>query len=138
MRIVLDSNILFSALIKDSFKRKIILEYDGKFLFPSYIFEELQEHKKELLQKAQMNADEFDTILQILLKKVFIIPKEALLPFKQEAIDIVKDIDLDDALFFACALAYPESVIWSDDKKLKEQTKIKVCNTPEIVKILSS
>ncbi len=136
MRIVLDSNILFSALIKDSFKRKIILEYDEKFLFPDYIFEELQEHKDELLQKAQMNSDEFETILQILLQKVFIIPKEALLPFKQEAIEIIRNIDLDDALFIACALAYPESVIWSDDKKLKEQTKIKIFNTPEIAKLL--
>jgi len=41
MEIILDSNILFSALIKDSYIRQIILEYEGYFLFPTYIFEEL-------------------------------------------------------------------------------------------------
>jgi len=44
MSIVLDANILFSALIKDSLTRKIILEYDGLFLFPEIIFEEMKKH----------------------------------------------------------------------------------------------
>jgi len=35
MNIVLDANVLFSALIKDSTTRRIILEYDGALLFPA-------------------------------------------------------------------------------------------------------
>lgn len=34
MRIVMDSNVLFSALIKDSVTRRMILEYDRNFLVP--------------------------------------------------------------------------------------------------------
>ena len=54
MRIIIDSNILFSALIKDSVTRKIILEYNGCFLFPYIIFEEMEEHKEELLEKKSL------------------------------------------------------------------------------------
>lgn len=136
MKIVLDSNVLFSALIKDSTTRKLILEYNKFFLFPSYIFEEMEKHKGELLKKSRMNKEDFDKLLEIILKKVLIVPEELLKANKNEAIGIVKDIDLDDAVFIACALAYPESVIWSDDKKLKRQNKVKILNSTEMMKYL--
>jgi predicted nucleic acid-binding protein len=136
MNIIIDSNVLFSALIKDSMKRKLILNYDGFFLFPEFIFEEMEEHKEELLNKSKMNQDDFGKLLGVILQKVVIVPNEILQPFKEEAVQIVKDIDIDDVLFAACALAYENSIIWSDDKGLKRQKKIKVLNTEEIIKIL--
>ncbi|MBD3204289.1 hypothetical protein GF327_08400 [Candidatus Woesearchaeota archaeon] len=51
MKIIIDSNVLFSALIRDSTTRNIIFEYDSFFLFPSNIFEEMQEHIDELYKK---------------------------------------------------------------------------------------
>ena len=60
------------------------------------------------------------------MKKVLLIPKESLKVYRAEAVNIVKGIDTDDAVFIACALAYPNSIIWSDDKKLKKQDKIKL------------
>jgi len=37
---------------------------------------------------------------------------------------------------FACALAYKDSVIWSDDKKLKKQSEIQIINTSEMYNII--
>lgn len=136
MNVIIDSNSLFSALIKDSGTRRIILEYDGFFLFPSFIFVELQKHKAELLKKSGMQEEDFNMLLQLILKKVIIIPNEVLIPYKKEAFEIVKNIDPDDVLFVASALAYPNSIIWSNDGKLKKQSKIKVLNTKEIIKLL--
>lgn len=136
MNIVLDSNVLFSALIKDSTTRKLILEHNTLFLFPSYIFEEIEEHKHEILKKSKMNKEDFDKLLKIILKKVLIVPEDVLKMHKDEAIEIVKDIDLDDAVFFACALAYPESIIWSDDKQLKKQTRVRILNSTEMINYL--
>jgi predicted nucleic acid-binding protein len=136
MNIIIDSNSLFSALIKNSKTRRIILEYDNLFLFPSFIFIEMQKHKSELLKKSRMSERDFNKLLQLILRKVVIVPNEVLIPYKKEAYEIVKDIDLDDILFIACALAYPNSVIWSDDKKLKRQSKVKILNTQEIIKFL--
>lgn len=136
MHIVIDSNILFSALIKDSTTRKLILEYDGLFLFPSFIFEEAEKHKNELLIKSRMNEQEFNELLSIILRKVILVPSETLYPYHKEALEIVKNIDIDDTLFFACASAYPESILWSNDRNLKNQTRIKVLNTSEIKHLL--
>lgn len=129
--IVIDSNVLVSALIKDSKTRQLILEYNGLFLFPSYIFEELQKHKEELRKKSKMEG--FETLLAILLKKVEIVPEERLKAHKKEAVELAKNIDLNDAVFFACALTHPGSIIWSDDKKLKNQNRIKIMNTTEMI-----
>ena len=136
MNIIIDSNVLFSALIRNSISRRIILEYNGYFLFPIFIFEEMEKHKKTLLKKSGMNAKDFNLLLNILLKKVMIVPTEVLYPYRKEAYEIIKDIDPDDILFIACALAYPDNFIWSDDKKLKQQSKIRIINTSEILCIL--
>lgn len=81
------------------------------FCFSSFIFEETGKHKETLLNKSQMNIKDFNMLLNILLRKVMIVPTEVLFPYRKEAYEIVKDIDPDDSLFIACALAYPDSFI---------------------------
>ncbi|MBU0929887.1 MAG: hypothetical protein KJ623_02350 [Nanoarchaeota archaeon] len=93
-------------------------------------------HKDELLKKSGIDKENFNIVLQLILKKVMIVPNDILLPFKEDALNIIKNIDINDINFIACALAYPDSIIWSDDKKLKEQTKIKIINTKEIIELL--
>ena len=96
----------------------------------------MEKHKEELLIKSGMDIKDFNEILGIILKKVIIIPEEVLFQYRDEALEIIRDIELDDVLFIACALAYNDSIIWSDDKKLKEQTKIKIINTNEFIELL--
>ncbi len=136
MNIILDSNILFAALIRESTTRKLILWHDGYFLIPSYIFIEMESHKAELLAKSGLDKPNFDWLLRLLLNKVIIIPNNTLQPYRKQADHLVKDIDLGDALFVAAALAYSGSVLWSDDKKLKRIDGINVINTSEMIRIL--
>ena len=136
MNIVIDSNVLFSALIKDSTTRKLILEYGSFFLFPSFIFEEMEKHKEFLLKKSGMNKQDFDALLGLILKKVMIVPNEILANYHKEALEIAKDVDINDSIFVACALAYPNSVIWSNERKLKKLDKVKVLSTEELLQIL--
>ena len=136
MNIILDSNALFSALIKNSTKRKLILEYDSIFLFPGQIFIEVEKYKDYLLKKSKMNQEEFDKLLQLILEKVIVVPNENLGPFIKEAWELIKDHSPEDVIFIAYGLAYENSILWSDDKKLKRQNKVKVLNTNEIVRML--
>ncbi len=136
MKIIIDSNILFSAMIKDSTTRSIILEYDGQFLFPEFIFQELKKHKVELLRKSKMKESEFNNLLDIILSKVKIIHNEEISHHKHRAWRLVKDIDPNDAIFIATALTIPQSIIWSNDQKLKAVKRVKVFNTAEIIKIM--
>ena len=138
MNITIDSNILFSAIIKDSLTRKLILEYDGLFLFPSYIFEEMEKHKELLLKKSGMNEKEFNELMGLILKKVAIVQEEVLLKYRQEALEIIRGIDESDVVFIACALAHDNSILWSNEKRLKNQSRVKVMSTNEISKILST
>lgn len=65
-------------------------------------------------------------------------PKELVTFQREEAYNLVKNIDVDDVLFFATALVFKNSIIWSDDARLKKQTKVKVLNTQEIVNLLKN
>jgi len=114
----------------------MILEYNGFFLFPSFIFEEMEKHKDELTKKSSMKSKDFEKLLTLLLQKVMIVPNEILFKYRSKAYDIVKEIDPDDTVFIACALAYKDGVIWSDDKKLKKQSEIQIINTSEMYNII--
>lgn len=131
--IILDSNILFSALIKDSITRKIILNYNGFFYMPSFVFDEINKHKKEIFQKSGLKQEEFGILMEVLLAKIRVIPKYKLLPFKNKSASIARNIDPNDAVFIASVLAYPGSILWSDDKNLKKIEGIRVLNTKEII-----
>ena len=65
-------------------------------------------------------------MLRIILKKIRVVKSSVLKSYEKEADKIVKNIDPDDSLFFACALANSGSVIWSNDAKLKTQNKIRI------------
>ena len=62
---------------------------------------------------------------------------EVLAPHRRKAYEAVKDIDPDDVIFIACTLAYPNSILWSDDKKLKNLKNITILNTKEIIDLLA-
>lgn len=135
-KIIIDSNVLFSALIKNSLTRKIILEYERFFLFPSYIFKEMEKYIKDLFRKSKMKKKDFDLLLNLILYKVNIVENEVLDKYRKDAYEIVKCIDPDDVIFIACELAHQNSILWSYDKKLKKQTKVRVLNTSELYSFL--
>ncbi len=93
----------------------------------------MERHKFELLKKSGMDNEEFQNLLNLLLQKVMIVPSRTLQRYKKEAYEIIKNIDPDDVTFIACALAYPDSIIWSDDKKLKQQKKVPIITTSEVI-----
>jgi len=73
-------------------------------------------------------------LLSLILTRVKLVSPELLETNKLEALEIAKSInDLDDLLFIACALTYSDSAIWSNDKDLKRQSKVKVMDTKEFL-----
>jgi len=133
MHVIIDANILFFALIKNSKTREILLKSDFVFLFPSFLFEEMFKYKDLLLKKSGMSYDDFNKLLNILLQRITVVSDAMLIKKRDYALTIARDIDINDVLYFACALAYPKSIIWSNDKKLKRQSIIDVLNTKEIL-----
>ncbi|MBI5393098.1 hypothetical protein HZA96_04465 [Candidatus Woesearchaeota archaeon] len=58
MELVLDANILVSALVKDSHTRHFLLLSGHSFYAPEFILAEISEHIKELESKTELSESE--------------------------------------------------------------------------------
>src|SRR3989344_8057007 len=110
MKFVMDTNILISALIKDSFSRKIILESNFKFLSPDFSLQEIEKYKEEILEKSGITNNDFYTLLYSILDKIEIVKKDEYNYKIKEAEDIIGKIDIKDVPFIALALALGNEV----------------------------
>src|SRR3989338_2437622 len=131
MRLVIDTNRVIAALIKDSFSRKIILHIDAELITIPLLKEEVMKYKEMILAKSGLNETSFDLILQKLYEKMAVLNEEIIKKYRKEAGEVMDRIDPDDTQFIAAALA-THSDIWSDDLHFQKQTKIKVWKTKEI------
>ena len=136
MRLVIDTNIIFSALIKDSTTRRILLTSKFDFFVPEYVFIEIQKHSEEILEKSGYGQDDFDTMLDTLISNINVIPTEEFKNYIPKAFKIMKDIDEDDTSFLALAIMINGDGIWSNDPHFDKQNKIKVWKTKDIIKFL--
>ncbi|MBT4136203.1 PIN domain-containing protein [archaeon] len=132
MDIVIDTNIFISALIRDNLTRELIFNFKYNLLFPEFEFEEIFNHKKEILRKSKLTDYEFNILLLRLLKKVKIIRTKRIIENREEAKKIIEKIDPNDVIFIATALTF-NCPIWSDDKHFQKQNKVKVLTTKDII-----
>lgn len=135
MILVIDSNILLSAMIRDSDTRKIILESGWSFYYPEISFHEIRKYKALVLEKSRISEEEYNQLLGLLLKHITLVPTEMFLNNLKEADEIMGKIDPDDVVFLAVAMSLSNSEIWSHDSHFQRQNKIKVLRTEDIVKL---
>jgi len=133
MNIILDTNILISALIKNSATRKIIIESGLNLFYPELSFKELLKHKKYILYKSNYNEEEFLKIINKLLEYINLIPLEVIEPKLKEAKEIMGKVDVNDILFISAALSL-NGIIWSEDKDFDRQNIIKIIKTSDLIK----
>ena len=134
MNIVIDTNIFISALIKDGMTRNLIISSKDSLLIPEFEFDEIEKHKKEILEKSKLSESELNNLFSNLLKYVAVIETEKIIGYRGEAFEIIGKIDKDDVIFVATVLAF-NAAIWSEDSDFQKQNKIKVLTTKDIIKI---
>ena len=132
MIIVIDTNVLISALIKDSLTRRIIVGYGMNFVYPEISLHEIRKHEKLIIKKSGLTVDEFHRLLARILDYVVLVPTEVIEEHVREAKSIMCDIDPKDTVFIATALSFENAVIWSEDKDFDKQDKIKVVKTRQL------
>ncbi len=131
MDVVIDANVFFAILIKDSFSCHLLFSERFHLFTPEFIFTEFEKHKKEIMKKTERTTEDFFRLLEIFKRRITIIPLEELIDYIDEAERITPDPK--DLAYFALALKL-NGVIWSNDKKLKEQNRVKVYSTHELIK----
>lgn len=135
MRIILDVNVILSALIRDSTTRKLILTSGFSFYFPEPSLNKIIKYKGYVLEKSGLSAAECDKLIATLFKYVKLIPVGEIQKNWDKAKEIMEHIDEEDVIFIAAALSTPDSAIWSNDRDFEKQSKVKVLKTENIMKI---
>lgn len=138
MKFILDTNILLSALIKDSTTRKIIVKSGRTFYYPEMSFHEVRKYKDLVIKKSRLSEDEYTKLLTSILKHIILVPDERIIANLKKAKQIMLKIDPDDVVFVATQLSISNSIIWSDDSDFDKQKEIKVLKTKQVVKIFQT
>lgn len=136
MIIVVDTNIIIAALIKDSTTRKIIIESGFDFTYPEPALKEILKYHQLILDKSGYTKKEFDIIFDKLLDYINLVPLEIIKPKIHQANKIIGKIDVNDVIFIATALALDNAYIWSDDSDFEKQNSVKILKTKDIIKIV--
>ncbi len=131
MEVVVDTNVIISALLRKGVTRKILFLAPFEFYSLSYARSEIENHKKELIKKSKLEDDAFQYLLDTIFDKIQVFDLNTIEPYKNKAIEIMTAIDISDAPFIALAL-HLECSIWSNDKHFKKQQLVKVYTTGEI------
>lgn len=121
MKVVVDTNIVFSALMNaDNMMGEILLNADDRLRFcaPELLVEELDRYSVKLqkaskLSSRQLGESRVRVMASITLVSEYLISKESW----KEAYDLTKDIDEHDTPFVALALEL-EAKLWTGDRKL--------------------
>ena len=133
MRLVVDTSILISSLIKQSVTREILLLPFMKFYLPEHALEEMEIHKTKINRLSGLSFDEIDILLNSLLDNISIVPAQTIRPYLKKAERIIGGIDPGDIPFVALALAVENDGIWSNDKHFKAIKQIKVWKTSDLL-----
>ncbi len=133
MDLVVDANEIFAALIKESKTHELIFDERLHLFTTEFFFTEFKKHSEEIKEKTEKTEEELNHLLDVLKKKITLIPLEELLPYVDEAKKISPDPD--DVAYIALALKL-KCAIWSQDRKLKEkQDKVQVYSTEDLVRM---
>lgn len=136
MHLVIDANILVAALLKDATTREILLEEDIEFFVPECLLTEIKKILKnpKIRRRILLNDKDLSELTSIILSRIIFIPEKAFLSFIKRSILLVTHIEDAPYIALSWALKIP---LWSNDSALKEQAKVKVYTTSELIRILA-
>lgn len=128
MKIVIDSNVVFSAILNTKSKMGQLI-IDGSRYFDFYsiglLKSEILEHKDKIIKHTTYSLDEFEEIYELIISKIVFLDEILLTDNDlKKATELVSDIDADDILFVALN-EHLLTNLWTGDKKLIKGLKKK-------------
>jgi predicted nucleic acid-binding protein len=133
MKLVVDANVIFSALIRKGMTRRLWFHPSASLIAPAYLIEEVKRHRKEILVKFRGTEEEFDMLFALLVGQLELVPDERLKPYLPAAASLSKDSD--DWFYLACALC-EDAALWSHDKGFLAQRRVRVLSSAELAGML--
>jgi predicted nucleic acid-binding protein len=142
MRLIADTNVIFSSLLKMNSIELSILESERfEVYIPTFTFLEIFKHKERIINFSKLTENEILEAYSLILKYTNIInekdiPKDLM---KYSYIKC-KDVDENDTIFVASSL-FLEGYLWTNDKKLRDGLAKRglsnIINTIELIKLIN-
>ena len=129
MKVVIDTNRIIAALLKDNTTRNILLNNQFEFITPDHTLKELDKHKEELRNKIGLEIEEFDLLVSLMFEQIEIISESEYKEFFNECYAL---IEIDDIPFLALALAN-KAPIWTHDAHFSRQSKARVLSNKDLL-----
>ena len=128
MKIVVDTNIVFSAILNTNSKiGDLLMNSESIFEFRSvmYLKEEIENHEEKLMAISGLSQGQIEQSTEQVFSCIKFISEE-IIPFEvwQKAVRLVRDVDMDDIAFVALS-EYEEIKLWTGDKELITGLKAK-------------
>lgn len=144
MIIVIDTNIVLSALITPSGKLANLLTHENlpaKRISSHYLIVEVSRHLEKVIKQSRRNVISVNEDFYDYLNYITLYDETVILPRHwQEADRLTKDVDSDDILFVALTLQ-TGGLLWTGDKKLAVHLKTmgfdQVVTTAELLALLN-
>ncbi|NOZ77069.1 MAG: hypothetical protein GXO65_05245 [Euryarchaeota archaeon] len=136
MKLVVDAEVVFAALIGGGFTLRLIkrLSDEGhELLSPDYLLEEVERRKPKIKKFSGLDNPRIDFLLDLITERIKIVEKSEYQSFIKRANPIAAHaIDIP---YFALAMA-TRSAIWSNEKGFKKQDKVRIYTTPELKRLV--
>lgn len=137
MKLVLDSNVLFAAMLRDSTTRRLLVDPPVDLVTPTALFIEIQSHRDQILRRSGLDADAFEALLRLLTEDV-----QAIAPTEYEshmaaAGAAIGAADPGDVPFLAVALALDSDGIWTQNTKHFQGGGVAVWTTKDVIEFAS-
>lgn len=116
-RVVVDTNILFSALMSaESFFAKNMLRMGNEFFVYKTTLVEIFNHKEKLAKASRISSDDLARLYHILIKRVQVYKEDLSSPENWKiAYNLCRDIDGTDTPHVALTLEL-NALLWTGDK----------------------
>ncbi len=128
MKLVVDTNVLITFFWEKSVLHRLL--YHHELFAPEFALEEINKYEKEIRQKIGLSVVSFKRIKTELATLAYFVSLSAYQQQIKKALKISPD--KNDVDFFALALTL-NLPLWSNDKKLKQQNKVLVYTTAELL-----
>ena len=125
---MVDSNIVFSAILRTDSKIADLLMKSSKwfeFFACQLLRQEIHNHREQLMSISGLTEDEFQTLRDLIFSRLRFISEEQI-PFEfwQNALSLVREVDIDDIAFVALN-DFLNAHLWSGDKELLHHLQYK-------------
>lgn len=129
--VIVDTNILFSALLGKSkkFRDALLTERNAIFYSCKFVIVELFKNKEKIQKYSLLEEDEILELLYGFLKRINFFDEDSVTDeSRQKAYDLCKDIDEKDTPHLSITIEL-DGLLWTSDKILREGLEAKGFNS---------